>query len=88
MLNSTKKEIKDLSDSMDEECSFLVENENVPPDQIAIDGLVDDERMVKLQELYEEEFNREYDKKSLYWVFFLMFNCTILVNIDHGALPS
>ena len=38
--------------------------------------------------MIEEEFYNKYNQKHLYLVFFLIFNCSILVNIDHGALPS
>ena len=38
--------------------------------------------------MVDEEFFKKYNSTKLYWVFFLIFNCGILVNIDHGALPS
>ena len=51
-------------------------------------NLKENEKHMKQQAMVEEEFYKKYNKKKLYWIFFLIFNCGILVNIDHGALPS
>ena len=42
----------------------------------------------KEQQIIDDELISTYPQKHLNWVFFLIFNCSILVNIDHGAVPS
>ena len=34
------------------------------------------------------EFEKEYDQKSVNVIFYIMFLCSVSVNIDHGSLPA
>ena len=34
------------------------------------------------------EFEKEYDSKTVYKIFYLMFLSSVSVNLDHGSLPA
>jgi len=38
--------------------------------------------------IMEDEFEKIYNKKVVYNVFFLVFMSNIIINIDHGTLPG
>ena len=41
-----------------------------------------------MQELIDAEFTKNYPDKQLYWIFFVNFFCSVMVNVDHGSLPG
>lgn len=49
---------------------------------------MDETEKERLNGLIDEEFNKEYPQMVLICVFILNFFASILVNIDHGALPA
>ena len=38
--------------------------------------------------MIDMEFEKEYDQKSVNVIFYIMFLCSVSVNIDHGSLPA
>ena len=42
----------------------------------------------EFQDLVDLEFEKEYDQRSVNLIFYLMFFCSVSVNIDHGSLPA
>ena len=42
----------------------------------------------EFQDLVDLEFGKDYDKKTINRIFYLMFLCSVSVNLDHGSLPA
>jgi sugar phosphate permease len=42
----------------------------------------------EFQDLVDKEFEKDYDKKTVSKIFYLMFLCSVSVNLDHGSLPA
>ena len=36
----------------------------------------------------DKEFEKEYDSRTVYRIFYLMFLSSVSVNLDHGSLPA
>ena len=42
----------------------------------------------EFQDMVDIEFEKEYDSKTVYKIFYLMFLSSVSVNLDHGSLPA
>ena len=42
----------------------------------------------EFQDMVDIEFEKEYDSKTVYRIFYLMFLSSVSVNLDHGSLPA
>ena len=38
--------------------------------------------------MMQAEFEKEYNPRAVYALFFLIFIINVLINVDHGALPG